>query len=563
MKTSPNLRPTRRQRPASEIGYGLAYENDREKKHEKERRRRNNERRDDAIAFRRRRMHRRREKELRQEKCLMIATVIIGGLIFVLIPLSYFFWTEEKQHKEHSLNPQEIEESDNARKRRYKQRDKKLMQVDQAILHDKISESDILLNPKLLLPLTKNDGSDHPLISRSEPLQVQTEDQHWKKFFQVTRIFDVMPWQQGSHKHMNSKPFLDYTETLLYTYPDHHNDIPSENYPQLRTLNDILMNWPQDEIDDPPSTIHEVLMHFDYNNAQDMELAWDYQNQNLPFKLVNVPEILFANDKWTDSYLEQQFDHLKNTKGHAQESPTDFFPFYDKRLWNVDTLGVPPTRSNDFTFKQWARHARYADAVQLPSHRPHFYWQSGTTSEEDDTTFIRQDLPSFSSTSANIFCPDPSKSKGIQCRFGERGITAANHYDGGQNMVAMISGAKRYILSPPNQCSKLGIVTQNQTPLYRHSLLNFGRYNLSNDAESKMSTIEREWLQIAGTSMALETVLKQGEVLFIPSHWFHYIIGLQKNAQCNVRSGVQVEGNPLFGGQNQVKAEECQHPKTK
>ena len=64
---------------------------------------------------------------------------------------------------------------------------------------------------------------------------------------------------------------------------------------------------------------------------------------------------------------------------------------------------------------------------------------------------------------------------GIQCRFGERGVTTANHYDGGQNSVAMISGAKRYILSPPNQCSRLGIVTTRGTALYRHSLLNFGR----------------------------------------------------------------------------------------
>ena len=148
-------------------------------------------------------------------------------------------------------------------------------------------------------------------------------------------------------------------------------------------------------------------------------------------------------------------------------------------------------------------------------------------------------------------------------------------------MIAMITGAKRYILSPPNQCKKLGIYTQRQTPLYRHSLLNFGRYNNyhhhhNNKAEAAAAaaaekkkkktsttsttttmTTEEEWFQIAGQAMAVETVLKQGEVLFIPSHWFHYIISLQKNAQCNVRSGVQVEGNPKFGGQHDIKPENC------
>lgn len=42
---------------------------------------------------------------------------------------------------------------------------------------------------------------------------------------------------------------------------------------------------------------------------------------------------------------------------------------------------------------------------------------------------------------------------------------------------------------------------------------------------------ERAWLEKASQSMAIETVLKAGEVLYIPSHWFHYIISLQKSAQ--------------------------------
>jgi Cupin-like domain len=68
---------------------------------------------------------------------------------------------------------------------------------------------------------------------------------------------------------------------------------------------------------------------------------------------------------------------------------------------------------------------------------------------------------------------------------------------------------------------------------------------------------ERAWLDRAATSQAVETVLKKGEVLFIPSHWFHYIIGLQKNAQCNVRSGVDLEGDEEFGSANDVSPEQC------
>ncbi len=67
-----------------------------------------------------------------------------------------------------------------------------------------------------------------------------------------------------------------------------------------------------------------------------------------------------------------------------------------------------------------------------------------------------------------------------------------------------------------------------------------------------MPDLEREWLNISKTALAIDTVLKAGEVLYIPSHWFHYIISLQKSAQCNVRSGRDFVGNPNFGGEKDV-----------
>lgn len=165
-------------------------------------------------------------------------------------------------------------------------------------------------------------------------------------------------------------------------------------------------------------------------------------------------------------------------------------------------------------------------------------------------TFISRDLPSFSSPTETFFVFEPELQKGIQCRFGERGVTAATHFDSGRNMIAMMTGAKRYILSPPRECPKLGIVTGKGTPIYRHSMLNFGHLNEMSNTD--MPSAEREWLERSGEAMAIDTVLKAGEVLYIPSHWFHYITSLQKSAQCNVRSGIDVEGDDVFGGQAEV-----------
>ena len=90
--------------------------------------------------------------------------------------------------------------------------------------------------------------------------------------------------------------------------------------------------------------------------------------------------------------------------------------------------------------------------------------------------------------------------------------------------------------------------------MFRHSMLNFGHINLMNNPD--MPPDERAWLEESGDAMAIDTVLKAGEVLYIPSHWFHYITSLQKSAQCNVRSGVDIEGDDVFGGQVDV-TERC------
>jgi hypothetical protein len=224
-------------------------------------------------------------------------------------------------------------------------------------------------------------------------------------------------------------------------------------------------------------------------------------------------------------------------------------------------MGSPPTKDNNFSFERWSNHAKYADTVRLNPSEVHYYWQAGVTETELKQTetkwsMIAKDLPSFSDTDPNFISFNPNSRKGIQCRFGERGVVAATHYDGGKNMVGMITGAKRYILAPPRECSKLGIITNNKHPTFRHSLLNFDHINLLESEESKSMPInERDWLELSKESLAIDTIIKAGEILYIPSHWFHYIISLQKSAQCNVRSGVDKEGSEEWGSMTDVQ--EC------
>lgn len=431
----------------------------------------------------------------------------------------------------------------------------------------------------------------------------------------------LLEQQTGTNKQLPGPP-VDYTLQRHYTYPPLLSQ-PPPSYPMLSTMQELMLHWPQDEDcpylvnnnnsdnakksspESTQTTIRETLQHFDYSNPDELRMAALFRDAELPFKLYNVPDVTAASAKWTDDYVAAMFgdrshaaggggsggfvhwnENSKNdnhpevqtpsqalveqqkiplARGTAQESRTNYFAFYVAKSWHVESMGVAPTRNNDWNYETWAQHARYADAVALDPTRPHFYWQAGVPPEErhmneSKWTFISRDLPSLSSSTENFFVFHVQEQKGIQCRFGERGVVAATHFDGGRNMVAMLQGAKRYILSPPNQCSKLGIFTDKRSPIYRHSLLNFGHIahltsSSNNSTASGMSDEERAWLERAASSQALETVLKQGEVLYIPSHWFHYIISLQKSAQCNVRSGIDQEGNLKFGGRKEV--EEC------
>ena len=60
-------------------------------------------------------------------------------------------------------------------------------------------------------------------------------------------------------------------------------------------------------------------------------------------------------------------------------------------------------------------------------------------------------------------------------------------------------------------------------PSSRHSSLNW-----TNTSDNEL------WR----SSRVTEVVLQAGDVLYLPTHWFHMIVSLDLNIQCNTRSGI-------------------------
>ena len=161
----------------------------------------------------------------------------------------------------------------------------------------------------------------------------------------------------------------------------------------------------------------------------------------------------------------------------------------------------PPTTNKMMTYTDWLKKAEESLTLQnLESE--HFYLQLADFSPH---TFLRYcfdgmrrlSVPSgnglrktyqyssrqrvFSSTSPTstrlvqyllLTISITSAIQGINCRFGNRGIIAENHYDSGRNFIAMlkgidanrvfgvvtgnsVAGAKRYVLLPPEECKRV------------------------------------------------------------------------------------------------------------
>ena len=94
-------------------------------------------------------------------------------------------------------------------------------------------------------------------------------------------------------------------------------------------------------------------------------------------------------------------------------------------------------------------------------------------------------------------------------------------------MVALLGGERRYILSHPDQCENLALYPKGH-PSSRHSAVDWSNPDWKKFPRFKDAHVN-------------EVVLQAGDVLYIPTYWFHYIISLDLNFQCNTRSGVNKE----------------------
>lgn len=293
-------------------------------------------------------------------------------------------------------------------------------------------------------------------------------------------------------------------------------------YPRYLKLADVVKGWNPD-LPDPPRVFRETLQHFNYSNPAERAMAVEYRNAELPFKVYNVPDFDRTAARWTDAYLSDEFGKLGSV--HVEKSVNNHFMYWSLKNGRDSTGYTPPTEIlHGMTFDEWLQVALEADRSKMSNATEHLYLMSSSAPGDRGRSFIARDLKKFSTASANFFITNPNANKGIQCRLAMRGVISEAHYDSGRNMVLMLHGVKRYILNPPTACKDLKLIRDVDHPSYRHSIIDW-----SDPAQADkygFSAVD-----------AIDTLVRAGEVLYIPSFWNHYIIALMYSTQCNSRSG--------------------------
>jgi hypothetical protein len=332
------------------------------------------------------------------------------------------------------------------------------------------------------------------------------------------------------------------SDTIPYDIYDCPNT-PPPNYPFAWNLvGNVLKHWPVNEMK-IPDDIHQGLCVFDY--TKDHDKAMTYRTAELPFIVINDPQVAAAAERWNQpNYMERLLGDVLHRTEYSENSHFMYYIPISKKaaakakqrnaLRNGHGPNIPkdwkePTKLLRMSYAEWLSHANTTRPVQPDEE--HWYYrligcgEEGPDCDTGSSEYLFDELPFFQ-PKPSLYMVEPSEQKGIHCRFGMSGVIAENHFDASRNAITVLSGSRRYILTHPNQCDKLALYPKGH-PSARHSAVDWTNPDLTT------------YPQFAN-AMSNEVVLTAGQVLYLPTDWFHFIVSLELNFQCNTRSGTFV-----------------------
>lgn len=376
-----------------------------------------------------------------------------------------------------------------------------------------------------------NQGADRPVgDGRPAMLQSGSSSSRSSSYEHIRQLYDRKFPQDTEQDMQRLHDFVDQLRKPkhgLYTVaqrdlpydvddcPDH----PPAGYPIEWPILDLMDHWNPGNISASfRPDIYQGICRFDFRT--ELHKALNYRAAELPFILRDDPEVLKVVERWNQpDYLARILG--RGFKYRTEYSETNSLMFFREPKEMARPPGwEPPMRDVKMTYEEWAEKASQPEQDMGPD-RPHWYFRVNAKGGTDHIMF--RELPFFLPRK-NLYIVDESDTRGINCRFGMMGNTAAAHFDGSRNFIMLFGGERRYILSHPKNCKSLALYPRSH-PSGRHSALDWSQPDLNRYPEFQ-------------NALGNEVVLQAGDVLYLPTHWFHFIVSLDLNWQCNARSGI-------------------------
>ena len=377
----------------------------------------------------------------------------------------------------------------------------------------------------------------------------------------VTPLSTLHSFQQ-SHPSTDTRRIRDFVHSLrdhdfdqrqrkdlpydIFNCPDE----PPLGYPMVWKALEVLDHWGVDDTDLPTTPIHQGLCVFDWDTEQTK--AETYRAKELPFVLKNHPGVMETAERWmTPDYLPQLFGDEPQRNEHGANNHLMFWRTLSPAQQKQYPEMVPehweaPTDMVQLSYNEWLKKAQaLQDDAKDQTQEEHFYFR--LNAYRPTNTYLYNEMPFFdpkrhpafvAKKDPNAFLMvDASDHRGINCRFGQRGTIAEMHFDSTRNFVVLLGGQRRYILAHPDQCNNVDLYDRNH-PSGRHSKVNW-----SNPTDTSSNGMDPDQDPPLSKAMINEVVMQAGDVLYLPTYWFHMIISLNVNYQCNSRSGVTNENH--------------------
>lgn len=356
---------------------------------------------------------------------------------------------------------------------------------------------------------------------------------NWKwnwDYFDDKQIPNLVSYRSAtSIEYKGTIPWLIYNDAIDQTL--------NITEPKYFSLSELFKIWPPNDTSSkswlkspayPDKGFGLQRLHYDM--PDELALAKKFRENEIPFVLTNLPDMVDVEKAFELKALLRQFGNMPRM---VEKSETNYFVYYSVRnlfriLWRYPNWKVPQVDVS-MTFLSFLRHAEEAETAGPIAGDRSLHYFNINAGEGYSLPWIREAFHFFTPDKPSFFVVDPEEFRGINCRFGMRGVTAAAHYDIGRNFVAMVKGRKRYILLSPRECGKLSLLPRSH-PSGRHTSIDWtDRTQLETHSDILRAH-------------ATETVLSAGEILYIPSYWFHFIVSQDASIQCNARSGSSEEG---------------------